>query len=380
MIQPGANDLRPTVVFDEAVPSDDPELRRLLRDNPMPGAFRLALTREPSFFHAAALEGDVHQTVVARTAEGRLLGLGSRAVRDAFVNGEATRLGYLAQLRVDREHRGTRGLLRGGFAALQRLHDRAGEPSFYVTTLIAGNELARRALARPRPGLPTYTEHEPIHTLALPLWRRQRSTACPGVEVRVAAASDLDALAECLQRNLRRYQFAPVWTAAALADPERCRGLSPGDFRVATRGGRVVGCVALWDQTAFKQTVVHGYSGALRLARPLVNVLAPWLRVPRLPPVGGRLHHAFLSHLAVDDDDPLVASALLAPVLDQALVRGFAYVVLSLARRHPLLGPVRRAFRALVYASVLYTVHWGDGADAVARLDGRVPHLDVAVL
>lgn len=73
MNQTGKNDLPPTVVFDEAEPSDDAELRRLLRDNPMPGAFRLALTREPSFFQAAALEGDVHQTVVARTAGGRLM-------------------------------------------------------------------------------------------------------------------------------------------------------------------------------------------------------------------------------------------------------------------------------------------------------------------
>lgn len=371
---------RPEIVFDEAVPSDDAELRRLLRDNPVPGAFELSLTREPSFFQAAALEGDVHQTVVARSPDGVLMGLGSRAVRTAFVNGRPTRLGYLAQLRVDAAFRGTRGLLRGGFAAIRRLHDAAGEPELYVTTIIAGNERARLALTRARPGHPTYTEGQRLATLALPLWRRRAEPDVPGCEIRPATASDVGDLAACLQRNLARFQFAPCWTADDLQDPERCRGLAPHDFVLAARAGRVVGCAALWDQGAFKQTVVHGYSGALRFGRPVVNALAPLLGVPRLPPVGGQLRHAFLSHLAVDDDAPELAVALLARLANRALERRLAYVALSLAERSPLTLSVRRAFRTLVYPSVIHTVHWDDGREAVARLDGRLPHLDVAVL
>lgn len=371
---------RPEVVFDLATPADDAELRRLLRDNPVPGAFALALTREPSFFQAATLEGDVHQTVVARSPDGALMGLGSRAVRTAFVNGRPTRLGYLAQLRVDAAFRGTRGLLRGGFAGIRRLHDQAGEPAFYVTTIIAGNERARQALTRPRPGVPTYTEGERLATLALPLWRRRAEPTLPGVVVRAAVDADLPDLATCLQRNLARYQFAPCWTADDLADPERCRGLAPGDFVLALRGPRVVGCAALWDQGAFKQTVVHGYSGALRVGRPVVNALAPLLGVPRLPPVGQQLRHAFVSHLAVDDDDPALAVALIARLANRALERRLAYVALSLAERNPLASAVRRAFRTLAYPSVIHTVHWDDGRDAVAALDDRIPHLEVAVL
>ena len=30
--------------------------------------------------------------------------------------------------------------------------------------------------------------------------------------------------------------------------------------------------------------------------------------------------------------------------------------------------------------SVLYAVHWDDGASAVAALDGRMPHVEVALL
>ncbi|HSS49284.1 MAG TPA: hypothetical protein VLX28_10080, partial [Thermoanaerobaculia bacterium] len=100
------------MTVEEAAPEDDPELRRLLRDNPMAGEIRVSLEREPNAFLAAAVEGEPHRTIVARDPEGGIVGMGSRSVWNAFVNGEPCRLGYLSQLRVDRAHRGRKRLLR----------------------------------------------------------------------------------------------------------------------------------------------------------------------------------------------------------------------------------------------------------------------------
>ena len=49
--------------FDLAVPGDDVELRRLLRENPMGGAISVSHEREPSFADALSIEGDRHQVV-----------------------------------------------------------------------------------------------------------------------------------------------------------------------------------------------------------------------------------------------------------------------------------------------------------------------------
>jgi hypothetical protein len=54
------------VIVDLATPADDPEIRRLLRDNPMDGEIRVSLEREPNAFLAAAVEGEPHHMVVAR--------------------------------------------------------------------------------------------------------------------------------------------------------------------------------------------------------------------------------------------------------------------------------------------------------------------------
>jgi hypothetical protein len=372
---------KPGVRFAEAGPSDDADLRRLLRDNPVPGGFSLAFVREPDFFRAAAIEGDVNQGVIMRDeASGRLIGVGARAVRDGFVNGARERLGYLGQLRIDQAFRGRRGLLRGGFAEVRRLHEADGATRLYLTTIIEGAEAARRALTSGRPGLPTYEARGRLCTLALPLWRRRRLAAPAGVRIRQAGDADLGDLVACLGRNLGRYQLAPAWSEDDLRSVARTPDLSSTDFWVAERAERVIGCVARWDQSGFKQTVVHGYRGALRLARPLVNLCAPLIGVPRLPAAGQPLPHAYLSHAAVDGDDVEVWLALASRAFDASVGGPWSYLTFAFSDGHPLLEPTRRAFRTLQYWSVIYVVYWEDGREAAARLDERVCQPELAIL
>lgn len=365
--------------FEVARDADDPELRRLLRENPMEGEIRLSLEREPNVFLAATTEGDTHQVVVARD-EGsrRILGFGSRTIMTAFVNGQATGLGYLSQLRIDRTQPRRKCLLQGGYAKLRELHA-DGETPFYVTTIVADNWPARRILAAGLDGLPTYEARGLFLTLAIPVRRRRRLTAC-GCRLGRGSAETVDEVIACLQRNGGRYQFARRWTREDLLSGERTRGLDPADFYLARRDGDVVGCLALWNQLSFKQAVVHGYSRRLALVRPLINPLSPWLPVPRLPAPGGAIRNAFISHAAVDDDDSDILVALLTAAYNDAVQAGFDYLAVGLAQRNPLADAVKRAFPHREYASVLYVVYWDDGARAAGQLDDRVPHLEVATL
>jgi hypothetical protein len=355
-----------------ATVADEPELRRLLRDNPMEGAIRVSLEREPDAFLAASIEGHPHASVVARHPEdGHVLGMGSRAVVDAFVNGEPRRVGYLSQLRVERSSRGRRHLLSRGYARLGALRA-PDEERFDFTTIIADNAPALRLLNAGVPGLPSYRLLETLVTLVIPTWPAPR----PARGVERADGARLAAVADCLQRNGRRFQLARRWTAEDLASADRCRGLSPDDVFVATMGGRVTACAALWDQRAFKQVVVRGYGPTLSRVRPLYNLAARLLRAPCLPDVGAALPHAHLSHLAVDGDDPVVFEALLAAALREAGRRGLAYVVAGFSERHPLLAVARRLRRCREYCSLLHIVHGGPPPE----LDGRVAHLEVATL
>jgi hypothetical protein len=366
------------LTFDVAQQNDDAALRRLLRENAMEGDIRLTLEREPNVFHAATIAGEFEQILVARAnGADSLLAMGSRSVMTGYVNGQVQRLGYLGQLRVDRHHRGRKRLLTGGYAALRDLH-RDGATSFYVTAIVADNRSARRILEAGLDGLPTYRPLESLLTLVMPVRKRPRHTSTSLI-VECGAPDNLDEIVECLERNGLRHQFTPRWTRDDLLS-SRTRDLHLRDVRLARRHGHVVGCLAGWDQTRFKQTVVRGYSRRLGVARPVLNTLAPLRRVPRLPPPGRALRNAFISHLAIDDDDPDVLLALLNATHRHAATRSLDYLILTVALRHSFVDVVKRAFSHREYHSVLYVVHWEDGAAAAAAIDSRIPHLEAALL
>lgn len=361
------------MIVEEAAPEDDPELRRLLRDNPIAGEIRVSLEREPNVFLAAAVEGEPHRTIVARNPAGGIVGMGSRSVWNAFVNGEPCRLGYLSQLRVDRAYRGRKRLLTAGYDLIRSFRNPEELP-FDLTSIIADNDVARRLLGAGLLGLPTYREIEEWTTLIVPTTSRPRKT---GIRIERGGQERMGEVAACLERNRRRYQFAPSFSAADLQSPERSRGLAPSDFFLSVAMGEVVGCLALWDQSSFKQVVVQGYAPRLARWRPWMNRLAPMLGTPRLPEPGNSLPHAYLSHLAVDGDDPEIFRALIETAYAEARARRYVYVVTGLAARHPWKDWLEKRFKPRSYSSVLYAVLWEDGA---MILDGRMPHVEVALL
>jgi len=159
--------------------------------------------------------------------------------------------------------------------------------------------------------------------------------------------------------------------------------LKADDFLVVRRGSDIAACVALWDQSAFKQTIVDGYAGRLSRLRPAINLAAPLLRTPRLPPAGEALQQVYLSHLATGDDDGNTFHALVDAALSEAHRRGHALALLGLATRHPLADWLRRHYRPREYRAWLHLVQW-NGADKaqpdVRMPDARLPHVEIAVL
>lgn len=358
---------------------DDVDIRRLLREVPLGGAIRLTLEREPDSFAGGGIQGDTHQVVAVREGPGGpLLGFGSRSILDAWVNGAPSRIGYLSQLRVDGRRVRTGFPLLRGYALMRELHGDGAVP-FYVTTIVEDNVTARRLLEANLPSMPRYRLLGRLVTLVIPA-RRTLRTSRTDVACERGSRESLGEIAEFLERTGARYQFTPRWSLATLLCRERCRGLHPEDFTVARRRGRIVGCLALWDQRAFKQTVVRSYETRLRLLRPVINAAGPWIGVPRLPSPGAELRSAFLSHIAVEGDDPRILHALLGDALRGAAHLDVDCLVLGFAEGHPLLPPLTRFIRGRRYRSLVYAVHWEDGAEAVRRLDGRVPHLEVAIL
>ncbi|MFN7950659.1 MAG: hypothetical protein U0610_02955 [bacterium] len=372
-----------SIWIDLADDADDAELRRLLRDNAMPGGISVAFHREPSFFRAVGIEGDAQQVIVGRDAAdpARIRGVATRSTRTMWVNGQARRIGYLSGLRVDPAVRQSIWLARG-YQKLRELHEADPVP-VYVSTIIEDNALARSVLASGRAGLPRYRDLGRLRTFSVHLAGRARGARVPGIAVEPGSAERLGEIVACLARHGATRQFAPRWLAADFAgDSPRVPDLRPEDFRVALRGGRVVGTMARWDQSRFKQTVVVGYGGAMRWLRPLYGLAGRLLGFAPLPKPGLPFHYFHAAFASVDpgEDDPrAVFRLLLSTLFDEARGKDYGFFMLGLHERDPLVG-VLDEFRYTPYDARIYAVHWPDGAAFADELDARPPAPEVSTL
>lgn len=365
--------------FEAATAATEPQLRKLLRDNPLSGAIRVSLEREPNAFHAARTSGDRFQLLLTLAGERRdVIASGGRFELTAYVNGIEQQIGYFGELRADGGLKQRRKLLLDSYRAMRRFHE-AGQVPFYLTTITADNAAARRLLEAGLGDMPTYRPLESMVTFTIPARAGARRRRLPRQIVN-STASPLADVAKMMVQRGPAYQFHPVWSEDILRSRDRCRGLSPEDYFLCRDGEELLGCLALWDQRSFKQTVIRGYAKRLASVRPLLNVAAPMLGRPRLPPPGTRLESAFLSHVAVEPDDEDTMVALIGHGCREAVKRGLDYVMLAFAERNPLADMIRKHFPCHNYVSVIYVVYWEDGAAAASSLDDRIPHPEVAIL
>jgi hypothetical protein len=366
--------------FEIASAEHDASLRRLLRENPIPGPISISLEREPEFFAAATVEGPEHQTIVA-IENGRVVATGSISARQRFINGEPMRVGYLGGLRLDQSCRGRPEIIRRGYEVFKNIHERGGPP-IYLSSIVAGNRAALRFLERGLKGMPTYRFLGELVTLIIrrshlwkfnhPASRARRVLRSRGLRALPGSQGSSADILEILNGNNREYQVAPVWSASEICAEDFWTLYSSLDTPV--------GCAAIWDQRAMKQTVVRGYSGALKWARPFCNGAARFLGTPRLPDIGAPLSHVYVARIAARPDQAELVECLVNLLRASKPALSADYLVIGFDSRDPRLAHLRRVFRAREYVSRIYAVHWEDGAAFARNLDKRLLAPEVATL
>jgi hypothetical protein len=209
----------------------------------MPGRIRLAFAREPSFARGCAVTGDDCRIVVARARE-EIVGVACRSVRNVFLSGRETRIGYLGQLRVDDRFRG-RWLVSRGFALLGEV-DRLNPLPAYLASIVDGNTQADAVLVRRR----KFRAVAQYRTLAIPLWNTGFSRSRP-----TKVDAPLDEIARFLRTEGSRRQFFPVWTEESLRNLD---GLKIS-IRVAHRDGAIAGVMHCGSERTNSRSSATGW-------------------------------------------------------------------------------------------------------------------------
>jgi hypothetical protein len=365
-------------LIESASPNDDAALRALLRSAFMDGPIKLSFQREPDFFLGAGIGNLATTVTVARdTGSGEIVSTASRAIRRAFIDGCERPLGYLSGLRTRDDARKTT-LLARGYRHIQQQHQDGLVP-FYVTTILDGNQEARRILTSGRAGLPAYVSYGKLRTYMLPLYRVRSHIRRRGAVTR-GASETLPAALECLNRFNTGLQFAPAYASQDFAaDSTMLQGLSAGDLYLCFRGREIAGTMAAWNQNGFRQSVVAGYSRLLASTRPALTLAAKFGLAPRLPAKGQSLPCLYAALISSRDSDVTVFQELLDAVLTDWTHAGYAYLLLGLCDRHPFSAIVEKR-SVLTLESEIYVVYWQDSKPDCLPSTDRIPHLEVATL
>jgi hypothetical protein len=343
----------------------------------MPGRIRVTYQREPDFWLGCKASGEDCRVLVAVDEEcGRIAGVACRSTRKIFINGQELRVGYLGQLRVDSHFRG-RWLVSRGFAQLKQWHDMDPIPA-YLAAIVDGNSEATGVLVkRGRRGFPAFHQVAEYRTLAIRI-NRNKTLSRSRVQVSLPEVHELPEIAQFLQSHGRKRQFYPVWTAESLGNL-RALGLRPDDLRIARRGREIVGVAALWDQSAYKQNVIHGYSGWLKAVARLYNLGAHWIGRTKLPLPGEQVHSAYVSLICIANDEVDVFRVLIRELYTLAWSRQLSYMLVGLDSRDPLL-PAALEYPHILYKSRLYLAEWPGAEGIHEQLDGRPTYVDIATL
>ena len=360
--------------------ADDFALRQIMAQTPMGGRVTLSFHREPSYFAANCVLGRDSQTIVCHdTEQGEIVGVGTRSVREMFVSGVPTRVGYLSGLRSIERVR-NRSLLARGYRFLQKLHDADPRaPEFYLTTIAEGNSVAIDQLTSGRAGLPMYYPLSRLHTLAIPIRKLARNRKFESFDFEVTRADNFSEVIAYLHRMGAARTFFPLYRQTDF-DPNNgtFRGVPASSIAVARRNNRIIGVAGIWDQRAFRQTIVNGYQRATSVVRPLINV---WSRLTGgicLPKPGESFDACFVCFPMIEHSEPAVQSALLHQ-LGQWVPAGTRCLLAGFCDDDPLL-PLVRKLAQTEYTTRLYAVSRAPLPAAIVAPQAKPYYLELGCL
>ena len=363
--------------FDLAGSSDDAALRQRMKEDVLKGSISTTFRREPNYFSGTKVQGDNGQVIKCTdTRTNEIVALAARTELQAFLNGEPAGLGYLCDLRgTTRVRKGT--LLARGFKFLKTLHSERSIELYY-TMILSDNKTAIDALTEQRAGLPRYRGMGRFFTPTLHLDYRRGYRFDPTLQITTANHVPLQQLVNFINQQNRRYQLAPVISVDALQS-DRYRGLQLEHIFVASKGKRIVGCVACWDQQSFKQIHVERYKGWLKISRPLYNQWTKLSSRKPLPSPGEKLSFFYLALIAIEQDNSAYFRELLEYIYEKRRAKQWHFFMAGLHEHHPLVDELSRFSNIPLYGN-LYIAHWPDGEAAFRQLDERTPHIELAAL
>ena len=304
------------------------------------GQISLALERCPDFFTGAKVQNEsVEVNLICDRSEGdRIAAVFSTGRRKLFVNSVAPWVRYLSDVRISPEYRGRRPLRMINNCIIER---EASEPSATIQSVMFSDNNAIRDVVR-RP-VKVLRRLKYLWFYDVGVYRTSAISLTTGIRAykaryshRRATPGDREPMQAFFDKEAPRKQFYPQYRFDQLDEPHYA-GVSIDDYFLAFDGAELIGITGVWDQSAFKQTRIVGYGGALRWLRPVLNMVSRVMIGFSLPPPGTELNYIYLHTIVTRENSVEIFRDLVEHIYETLHGQDYLYFLCGLFTHDPLI-------------------------------------------
>ena len=355
---------------------NDAEIRKILNNNPVPGHVSLVYAKNPSYFQAAMIGNQDTKTLVIKNDSEKIIAFQTTATRRVYCNGRAVTIGYLSNLRMDKNYKG-KGLLKEGFEFLKQVHSQIKVP-FYFSTIISGNNSAANTLTRHRDGGLHFIDYGNYLTKAIIIFNKKYKLSNDYRIIR-GNKDNLPEIVNFLNSEGGEKNLFPCYTENDFTEKNILKDFNINDFYLAIKNNVLAGVIGKWDQSSFKQNSIDSYNGAYSILHPVYNILANTLNLPRMPKRGEQIQFIYTCFIAIKENDPKIFLDLLKAVYNDLAGSNNLFLMVGLHEKDGLRESLKK-FIGLAYKSNLFINYWEKPDGFNIGRDTNIPYLELATL
>lgn len=317
----------------EATPDDNNELRELQAKCPQGKTLIVSTINTPDFF--ARVKPYESYKVYVACIDDHIIGSGTCVIRNAIVNGQLHRVGYLFQLFVNPEYR-RKGVASELFRYREDYLTQQGAALAYAL-IMEGNIPSMR-----------YVESQgfkPHRTLVMPGLAIYKEMDVPSRgKTRPIAQEDLDAVAKLMNDTWQGYElYEPISAEGLAAFIQRIPAYSFDNLLVLEDQGEILACLGFWDWRKIMRITVIERSLKMRIIGSILDLVGRLRPMPRSVNAGDTLNQIMLTPIAFKE--PAHLTPLLRYMNNMALSSGIEQIFFICESSHRLLKSVKGFIR-----------------------------------
>jgi hypothetical protein len=356
------------MIIELANEKDDFQLKEILKKVFMKGNISIAFETEPSFFQAIQVQGKNKDVFVLKDSFNAIHGFGIRAIKPLHVNNKVLDVGYLSSLRLKKESRNNLWLSKG-YGFLKKLDSKSNIP-FYLSTIISDNKKAISILESRRANLPNYQKLGKYITYLIP---KQKVKLSKEFEIYKGDDFSLNEILNFINFQGKKKQFFPKYKKEDF-NSSYLKDLNLNDFYIACKNNKIVGVLALWDQSKFKQTRIVGYSNLIKFLRLINNFFSYFFNLSKLIKKNELVNSKIVTMPACVNNDPEILKFLISHALKELSSDN---LLIGLSTQDNLALGLKK-LKKRKYLSNIYVVSFEDFD--ISSLKQKVPYLELGSL